>query len=91
LAGRLNPLIGCPGGVTINDPERGFTMTFYEKDEIRPGIFMVKDATGVGPAYVKRSTPRYGDPAPLAEVSKRLEVAHRNIEALVRNLRNARR
>lgn len=69
-------------------------MPFYEKSEIRRGMYMELDAPT--PAYVKRSqprAPRYGDPpAPpdFSAVSANLDQVRQRIEKLRDDFRAAR-
>jgi hypothetical protein len=66
-------------------------MTYYEKDEIRSGIFLTKDG---GRAQIKMSTPRpvrYGDPLPdLSAASANLEAIRQRLEKLRADVRAAR-
>ena len=62
-------------------------MTYFEKDEIRAGIFMVKDG---GPVFPHRSAPvRYGEP--FAEVNSNLDQLKARIEKLSADLARRRK
>ena len=50
-------------------------MTYYEKDEIRSGLFMVKDCPVS--IVVEKSPVRYGDS--LAEINRRLELVREKL------------
>lgn len=57
---------------------------------------MELDASGVGPIFLHRATPRgpvrYGDPAPdFKAISEKLDAAKKRLEVIAREVRNARR
>lgn len=70
-------------------------MPFYDRDDIRPGLLMTLDCSGVGPAYIKMSPPRppvrYGDEPPdFSEISQRLDETRQRLEKLRADLRAVR-
>jgi hypothetical protein len=63
-------------------------MTYYEKDEIRAGIFLTKDGGQVSfPPRPKPRPPRYGDN--FSAVSEQLNQVKARIEKLSADLRAA--
>lgn len=78
---------------------RGAENIMFTRKDIRPGLWMELDASGVGPALVKMPAPprpvRYGDaldpPSPnFSEVSQKLDAAKKRLEKLVKDFHNAR-